>query len=102
MRTKSSEAKKSVVNLKSCPLLVHQTPADKITVFPNLLETNAESDAVRAKTEIAFWKNKVAPRILKGGTKTSLLYFRLTHSGRTQWVNLNTANQGEAARRARN
>jgi integrase len=102
MRTKSNEAKKSVVNLKSCPLLVHQTPVDKITVFPNLLETNAESDAVHAKTEIAFWKNRVAPRILKGGTKTSLLYFRLTHGGRTQWVNLNTANQGEAARRARN
>ena len=102
MRTKPSEAEKSVGNLKSCPILVQQTQLDKITVFPNLAEKTAKSDTTRAKTDFSFWKSKVAPRIHSDGTKTPLLYFRLTHGGRTQWVNLNTANQGEAARRARN
>ena len=102
MRTKPSEAKKRVVSLESCPNLVQQTQLDKITAFPNLAEKTAKSDTTRAKTDFSFWKSKVAPRIHGNGTKTLLLYFRLTHGGRTQWVNLNTANQGEAARRARN
>lgn len=102
MRTKPCEAEKGVVSLKSCPILVQQTQLDKITVFPNLAEKTAKSDTTRAKTDFSFWKSKVAPRIHSDGTKTPLLYFRLTHGGRTQWVNLNTANQGEAARRARN
>jgi len=85
--------------LNSCPNLVQKASLDKAVVpFPKTAERPDKPAKNLPKTSADFWRDKVAPR---AGAKNQLLQFRLTHAGRTAWVNLRTSNRTEAARLAR-
>lgn len=104
MKTKTSEAKKSVENEKRGTKRVHQTPGGTETIpfpTPDTRPDEADKPARAGKSSVDYWKDRVRPRPLKDGTPTPEFYLRLKESGRTTWTNLATANRAEAARKAR-
>jgi integrase len=96
MKAKTSEAKKAVENEKKGTLRGHLA---EVSPFPTDIVSKEKVRA--AKSEVAYWKERVRPRILKDGTATPELYLRLKEGGRDAWFCLNTANRGIAAGAAR-
>jgi integrase len=97
MKTKTSEAKKSVENEKIRTLSGHQA---EVSLFP-ASQSDAPETTRAAKSAVDYWKDRVRPRTLKDGTITSEYYVRFQISGRDEWVNLDTANKVTAATKAR-
>ncbi len=96
MSAKTNEAENSLENEKKGTLRVHQTQVYPFPSPPVLAKTTRS-----AKSEVAYWKDRVRPRVLKDGTETPELYLRLKEGGRGAWFCLDTANRAEAARKAR-
>jgi len=99
MKANLSEAKKRDEKQVYCPNLDQNEPSVRAVVpFPESTEQQERGPKTHPKTSADYWRDKVAPR---PGAKNGLLQFRLTHAGRTAWVNLKTSNKAEAARTAR-
>ncbi len=92
----TSEAQNSLENEKKGTLRGHLA---EVSPFPAALAGPKKTRA--AKSEVAYWKDRVRPRTLKDGTETPELYLRLKEGGRDAWFCLDTANRGLAASKAR-